>query len=80
MPPVSMINRRFSPFSEKDANANAVGLNGWYNDYIRAECRDATVILDRRSLEYFPYDPAGKWATAVHGEGKAIPLRQQSKY
>ena len=75
-----MINRRFSPFSEKDANANAVGLNGWYNDYIRAECRDATVILDRRSLEYFPYDPAGKWATAVHGEGKAIPLRQQSKY
>jgi predicted dehydrogenase len=62
------------------ANANAVGLNGWYNDYIRAECRDATVILDRRILEYFPYNPAGKWATAVHGEGKAIPLRQQSKW
>ena len=62
------------------AKTNAVGLNGWYNDYIRAECRDATVILDRRSLEYFPYNPSGKWTTAVQGQGTAIPLLQQSKW
>jgi predicted dehydrogenase len=62
------------------AKTNAVGLNGWYNDYIRAECSDATVILDRRSLEYFPYNPSGRWATAIHGQGNPIPLREQPKW
>jgi predicted dehydrogenase len=62
------------------AKTNAVGLNGWYNDYIRAECREATVILDRRSLEYFLYNPAAKWASALHGQGTPIALLEQSKW
>lgn len=32
------------------AKANASTLNGWGNDYIRAECRDGTLELDRRWL------------------------------
>lgn len=32
------------------AKANAAGLNGWAEDYWRAECRDGTLILDRRRL------------------------------
>jgi predicted dehydrogenase len=32
------------------AKANASTLNGWTNDYIRAECRDGTLELDRRWL------------------------------
>lgn len=32
------------------AKANASTLNGWDKDYIRAECEDATLVLDRRQL------------------------------
>ncbi|HPO13586.1 MAG TPA: Gfo/Idh/MocA family oxidoreductase [Candidatus Hydrogenedentes bacterium] len=32
------------------AKANASTLNGWENDYIRAECRDGTLELDQRRL------------------------------
>ncbi len=32
------------------AKANASTLNGWGNDYLRAECADGTVELDRRKL------------------------------
>jgi len=32
------------------AKANASTLNGWYNDYIRAECEQGTAELDRRRL------------------------------
>jgi predicted dehydrogenase len=33
------------------AKTNASGLNGWGQEYFRAECRDATIILDRRTIE-----------------------------
>ena len=33
------------------AKANAVGLNGWSREYIRAECEKATLILDHGALE-----------------------------
>jgi predicted dehydrogenase len=62
------------------AKTNAVGLNGWANEYIRAECRDATVILDRRRLEYFPHSPSEKWASKIHGQGLPIALLEQSKW
>jgi predicted dehydrogenase len=39
------------------AKANAVGQNCWGRDYIRAECRDATLVLDERELERRPHDP-----------------------
>jgi predicted dehydrogenase len=62
------------------AKANAIGLNGWTNEYIRAECREATLILDRRHLEHFPYNPAQKWASKLHGDGLPLPLLGQAKW
>lgn len=38
------------------AKANAVTLNGWGSDYVRAECRDATLVLDDREITRYPYD------------------------
>ncbi len=39
------------------AKANAVTLNGWGSDYLRAECRDETVVLDDRTIARYPYTP-----------------------
>lgn len=33
------------------AKSNAHGLNGWGQEYFRAECREATIVLDHRSIE-----------------------------
>ncbi|MEE8410091.1 MAG: hypothetical protein V3T05_10820, partial [Myxococcota bacterium] len=35
------------------AKTNAVGLNGWGSEYIRAECRDATFVLTCGRIERF---------------------------
>jgi len=62
------------------AKSNAVGLNGWTDEYVRAECELATLILDHRGLEVFDYDPAGAWATAREGSGRRIPLLRGSRW
>jgi len=62
------------------AKTNAVGPNCWGNEYIRAECEGATLILSRRRLERFPYDPAHSWSGRCEGQGEEIPLRQQPKW
>ncbi len=64
------------------AKTNAVGLNGWANEYIRAECELATLILSRRTIELFPYDSSKGWQTAVPGSSDniRIPLLQQPKW
>ena len=46
------------------AKANASTLNGWGNDYIRAECRDGTLELDRR------------WLRVLRGGGWERPLAE----
>jgi len=62
------------------AKTNAVGLNGWAREYIRAECEGATLILNQRRLECFPHDPARQWATGQDRAGEVIPLREQPKW
>ena len=62
------------------AKTNAVGLNGWGQEYIRAECEGATLILDRRHLERFAYDPSRQWAAGREGEGEEVPLLDQPKW
>ncbi|MFC6863422.1 Gfo/Idh/MocA family oxidoreductase [Halomicroarcula sp. GCM10025817] len=37
--------------------ANATERNGWGNEMFRAECRDETVVLDRREVRRYPYRP-----------------------
>ena len=62
------------------AKTNASGLNGWTNEYIRAECEGATLILNQRHLECFKYDPGKAWRFVKEGEGETIPLLQQPKW
>jgi predicted dehydrogenase len=62
------------------AKTNAVGLNGWAQEYIRAECRDGTLILSNRRLERFGYQPSGSWRSQREGDGEKVPLLQQPKW
>lgn len=62
------------------AKTNAAGLNGWAHEYIRAECEKATLILDRRRLERFTYNPDGYWTHGTEGEGEEVPLLEQPKW
>ncbi len=58
---------------------NAVELNFWTKEYIRAECEQATLILNHRRLERMAYDPAGARGRR-EGEGEPIPLLEQPKW
>ncbi|QSG15103.1 Gfo/Idh/MocA family protein [Halapricum desulfuricans] len=64
------------------ATTNAVALNGWENEYIRAECRDATLELDARELTAYPYDPDAEPRHNATGppEGESIPLEDGEKW
>ncbi|MCC7355376.1 MAG: Gfo/Idh/MocA family oxidoreductase [Anaerolineae bacterium] len=62
------------------ATTNAVGLNGWAREYLRAECERATLVLSRRRLERFAYDPSRSWHEEAEGQGEEIPLLQQPKW
>ena len=62
------------------AKTNAVSLNTWANEYFRAECENATLVLNKRRLEVFPYNPETSWAEGVEGQGLTIPLLQQKKW
>jgi predicted dehydrogenase len=62
------------------AAANAVGLNNWGDEYIRAECERATLVLSHRQIECFAYDPSRKRINRRTGEGTIIPLLEQPKW
>lgn len=53
------------------AKANAASLSPWANDYIRAECRDGTLELDRRWLRVWN-GPA--WGKPL---GRDLPMLEQ---
>ncbi len=62
------------------AKTNAVTLNWWSHEYFRAECENATLILNQRKLEAFPYNPETTLAEGTEGQGVPIPLLQQKKW
>lgn len=62
------------------AKTNTIGLNCWSQEYIRAECEYATLILDHRHLERFTYEPSRGGGDHREGEGKEMPLLQQRKW
>ena len=59
------------------AKTNAVGLNRWTNEYIRAECEKATLILDRRRIERFRHEASGSYPSREDGQGESVPLIDQ---
>ncbi|GAB3035537.1 Gfo/Idh/MocA family protein [Natronobiforma cellulositropha] len=64
------------------AKTNAAGLNGWGQEYVRAECRDATLVLDERELECYAYDPEmeATFGESVQGTSEDLPLADQEKW
>jgi predicted dehydrogenase len=62
------------------AKTNAVGLNGWAQEYIRAECELATLVMSRRQIEAYDYDSSKSWAGGKEGSGRTIPLLEQPKW
>lgn len=62
------------------AKTNAVGLNGWTQEYIRAECEGATLVLDRRELRRFQYDAGSTWRSHTEKEGEVLQLKPQAKW
>lgn len=64
------------------AKANATTLNGWGSDYVRAECRDATLELDARELTRYPYDEAAEGVVgAIDPErDEEIPLDEREHW
>ena len=62
------------------AKTNAVSLNGWGNEYIRAECERQTLILDGRAIERHRLGSSKKFDAHVAGRGEAVPLDEQPKW
>jgi len=63
------------------AKTNAVGFNGWSHEYVRAECENATVIMDHRNIEIFEEGNYGERPSRIReGEGESIPLLEQPKW
>lgn len=60
------------------AKTNAVGLNGWAQEYVRAECENATLIMDRRRVERHAY--TGGRIYKREGEGETITPLEQRKW
>ena len=62
------------------AKTNAVGLNCWGQEYVRAECEGATLILSHGQIERFAYDPSRQSPNQREGEGACVPLYEQPKW
>ncbi len=60
------------------AKTNSVGLNGWAQEYVRAECELATLIMDRRRVERHAYE--GGRIYKREGEGETITPLEQRKW
>ena len=60
------------------AKTNAVCLNGWSNEYFRAECELSTLILSRRKLTRYAYKPDKEWGE--EDVAHEIPLIEQPKW
>ena len=62
------------------AKTNAVGLNGWTNEYIRAECEKATLTMQNREIECFPYNEAQSNEQHREGTGCKLTLPEGHKW
>jgi predicted dehydrogenase len=62
------------------ATANAVGLNDWEAEYIRAECEKSTLILTHGRIERLAHDPSRHNPNRREGEGEEIHLLEQPRW
>lgn len=62
------------------AKANAVTLNGWGSDYLRAECQNETLVLDDREITRHPYDPEMETVVGRDATNEMVPLHEQNTW
>lgn len=62
------------------AKTNAVGLNPWGQEYIRAECERATLTLNCREVERFAYLAEGKYTMRREGQGEKVSLLERPRW
>lgn len=60
------------------AKCTAVGLNGWGQEYVRAECQNATLIMNRRRVERLVPDSPVTPGEAP--QGAEIPLLDRPRW
>ena len=60
------------------AKTNAVGLNCWGSEYLRAECEAATLILDHREIRRHDYAPDPH--AGCQPAAQPVPLDEQPKW
>jgi predicted dehydrogenase len=58
------------------AKTNAMTLYGWTNEYFRAECEKATLVLDHRKISCYPYKAEEQPPVAP----EPVQLLQQGKW
>ena len=59
--------------------AAAVGLNDWYQEYVRVDCEFGTAILNHREIEVFTRQDLPRQKHR-EGTGQKIPLLVQPKW
>jgi len=62
------------------AKTNAAGLNGWGQEYVRAECEGATLVMNQRRVERFVHGGAGAPTSAREGHGETVPLLERPRW
>jgi predicted dehydrogenase len=66
--------------SYEGAKCNAVGLNQWGNEYIRAECREGTLIMSNRQVRRFRHAAESSWRNQRESDGELVELLTQPKW
>lgn len=60
------------------AKCTTVGLNGWGQEYVRAECQNATLVMDRRRVDR--YTPDGVAGLGEPPQGVEVPLLERPRW
>jgi predicted dehydrogenase len=55
------------------AECNAVSLNGWSQEYVRAECEHTTLIMDHRRVERHDHTPGIERHDGHEQHGVEVP-------
>jgi len=63
-------------------NTNAAMLNGWGDEHVRADCRDATLVLDGHEIRRHPYEAEeeGCIGNTRFEDGEEVELDEQEKW
>ena len=61
------------------SSSTAVGLNDWYQEYIRVDCEFGTAILNHREIEVFTRQDLPRQKHR-EGTGQKVPLLVQPKW